>query len=211
MCIWTLSWKEQLKPLLHLSFRLWFFRSVFEETFNVNESGETKRHTKTHRTDYRKKNVFFSLASKRWRWDEDVPKKKSYKARTNKHTEKEKKTQRATQTNTKQCWQREKKIPNTNASKRAKTPYTKGQKRGKQVTFLFRTNTTLISVFVLKAKKFSANTQNILLSHFFVCVATCRRFFSIFLRRDSRLAFKKHFFRQFLWFFAMQFSHRHTS
>ena len=93
---------EQLKPLLHLSFRLWFFRSMFWGNFHREWIRWNEAAHKTPNRRLRKKSLFLSLREDDVR-DEDVPKKKLWSSNRKKNT------QRATQTNTKQCRQRKRK------------------------------------------------------------------------------------------------------
>lgn len=88
---------------------------------------------------------------------------------SNKQTRK-KTQQRATQTNRRQCQQGErKKNSNTNASERKQLKYhTQKGRNGANRSHSCFVRTQLSFLFVLKAEKFSANTQNILVIFFFV-------------------------------------------
>lgn len=171
----TLSWKEQLKPLLHLSFRLWFFfRCVFEEeTFIVNESGETKRHTK-HQTNYRKSlSLFLSFYHRK-----DDVEMKTFRKKLRSSNKQTKTQQRATQTNRRQYRQRKRK-KNTNTSERKQLKHhTQKGRNGANRSHSCFVRTQLSFLFVIKAEKFSANTQNILIIFFSFCIASFHRFLS---------------------------------
>lgn len=140
--------------MLHLSFRLWFFLHCLKETFIVKwiRWNEPARKPPNHYCDERKKKRCLTSNKMTWRW------RRLKKKKLTKYTNRTKKKQQeiaTLQTNTKQCRQRKKKqakIQNTNAiNKRERIIlHRKGQKRGKQVTFLL-----LRLFFILWTHRFS--------------------------------------------------------